>query len=65
MKVNKYGQGGKAMAGYKLLTHCFQPTMIWIVWCNGKFVLQSINYKHVLEFWCVAKTCIPSKPIIV
>ncbi len=31
MKVNKYGQGGKAMVEHKLVTHYLQPTMLWDV----------------------------------
>jgi hypothetical protein len=65
MKVSKYGHGGKAMAEYKLVTHCLQPTMFWDVWCNGQFVLQSISYRHVPKVWCVAEIGIPLKPIIV
>ncbi len=40
LNVSKYGRGGKVMAEQKLLTHCLQPTLFWVVWCNGQFVLQ-------------------------
>jgi hypothetical protein len=59
MKVSKYGWGGKAMAEHKLATHCFQPTMLWDVWCNGQFVLQSISCRHVPKVWRVVETGIP------
>jgi len=59
MKVSKYGWGGKTMVKHKLVTHCFQPTMLWDVWCNGKFVLQSISCKHVPKVWCIVETGIP------